>query len=269
MNFTRTFAALRIQFAMAALASVLAFSGSSSAFVLPQTQKVLFLGNSITYHPPYPDRGWYGNWGMAASALDKDYVHVLLSEIAGVKGSMPASMVTTIVAFEQDYKNYNINTTLQAELAFGADVVVVAIGENVPYLVTTQGGDERPAFGNAFRNLLSAFKAHGNPTIFVRSSVWPQCVLADQVMQQVTAADGDFFVNISAMQSDPTNYATGLYADPGVAAHPCDKGMKYIADSLFGSMVAHSTPEPGTLALLTVGLIGMGMYAWRKRRVSW
>jgi hypothetical protein len=40
-------------------------------------QRILFLGNSITMHGAKPSIGWSNNCGMAASALDKDYVHVL------------------------------------------------------------------------------------------------------------------------------------------------------------------------------------------------
>ena len=39
--------------------------------------RVLFVGNSITLHGPRPQIGWTNNWGMAASARDKDYVHLL------------------------------------------------------------------------------------------------------------------------------------------------------------------------------------------------
>ena len=35
--------------------------------------RVLFVGNSITLHGPRPQIGWTNNWGMAASARDKDY----------------------------------------------------------------------------------------------------------------------------------------------------------------------------------------------------
>ena len=35
------------------------------------------LGNSITRPPPLAEIGWPHNWGMAATALEKGFVHLL------------------------------------------------------------------------------------------------------------------------------------------------------------------------------------------------
>ena len=61
----------------------------------PQTQpafgatrkgpRVLFVGNSITLHGPRPQIGWTNNWGMAATARDRDYVHLLQKKIVEVQ----------------------------------------------------------------------------------------------------------------------------------------------------------------------------------------
>ena len=40
---------------------------------------VLFIGNSITRHAPKESIGWSGNWGMAASCEERDYVHVVVA----------------------------------------------------------------------------------------------------------------------------------------------------------------------------------------------
>ena len=63
--------------------------------------KVLFLGNSITLHGPAPKIGWDGNWGMAASTREKDFVHVLLSRIAKSAGGKPEVKIKNIADFER------------------------------------------------------------------------------------------------------------------------------------------------------------------------
>ena len=37
--------------------------------------KILFAGNSITYHAPLAEIGWSGSWGMAATSKENDFVH--------------------------------------------------------------------------------------------------------------------------------------------------------------------------------------------------
>ena len=39
--------------------------------------KVLYLGHSMTRHGPSQKIGWTNDWGMAASAREKDYAHLV------------------------------------------------------------------------------------------------------------------------------------------------------------------------------------------------
>jgi len=42
--------------------------------------KILIVGNSITRHGVLPSIGWYHDFGMAASAEENDYVHLLMKK---------------------------------------------------------------------------------------------------------------------------------------------------------------------------------------------
>ena len=148
--------------------------------------KLFVLGNSITHHGPKPEIGWTGNWGMAASAADKDFVHRLAAHIAKASRRPAQMMSSNIADFERGHTNYDIAAGMKDELAFKPDVVIVAIGENVPPLDTDRGPSRIPR-----RVRPPARRAHENshPLIFVRSCFWPNPE-KDELMKQAAAEAG-------------------------------------------------------------------------------
>ena len=196
--------------------------------------KVLFLGNSITLHGPKPDIGWTGNWGMAASVEEKDFVHLLTADIGKAAGVVPKTMVRNIAGFERGFESFDAAKSLKEELEFDADIVVLAIGENVAALETD---DARAGFAKAFAGLLSALNPKSHAAIIVRSSFWPDAV-KDGIMRKASADAGVVFVDISALGADASNAASAerKIEHPGVAGHPGDKGMRAIADAIFAEM---------------------------------
>ena len=71
-------------------------------------RKILFLGNSITQHGPSKAIGWAGDWGMAASAQEKDFVHLVTKSLSKTVGTAPEIMIRNIAGFERQYASYDV-----------------------------------------------------------------------------------------------------------------------------------------------------------------
>lgn len=198
--------------------------------------KILFLGNSITLHGPAPEIGWTGNWGMAASRAENDYVHLLTASLGKLAGAKPEIMVRNIADFERGHTTFDIEQKLADQLKFEADLVIVAIGENVADLTTPEAQQH---YTEAFARLLATLNRHGRPTIFVRSSFWSHPV-KDGIMRKASEQAGVTFVDISSLGGDKANAASSErdFQHAGVAAHPGDQGMQAIANALLQSIRA-------------------------------
>ena len=197
-------------------------------------QKVLFLGNSITLHGPAPKIGWVGNWGMAASAPEKDFVHIVTRSLAKSSGAEPETMVKNIATFERQHANYDLKTNLKEAFEFRADLVIVAIGENVPQL---KSEESKAQFADSLGELLQGLKASSRPTIVVRSCFWANQA-KDQILKQACQDVDGIFVDIGPLGKDESNYARSErdFAHKGVAAHPGDNGMQAIADAILNAI---------------------------------
>lgn len=192
--------------------------------------KVLFLGNSITKHGPKADIDWTGNWGMAATAEANDYVHLVTKALTEKAGAAPQVMVKNIADLERTYVGYDVATKLKEAIDFHADLIILAIGENVPALKTAEDKTKLLA---TVTTLLTSLKGERKPTILVRSCFWANAA-KDEVLQQACTAVGGIYVNINTLGKDEANYGRSErpYKNAGVANHPGDKGMAAIAAAL-------------------------------------
>tara|TARA_R110002111_G_scaffold168038_1_gene233782 strand:- start:41927 stop:42643 length:717 start_codon:yes stop_codon:yes gene_type:complete len=200
----------------------------------PRFEKILFLGNSITLHGPAPKIGWEGNWGMAASALEKDYVHIVTRSLAKSSGMTPKMLAKNIAAFERQYATYDLKQNLQEAFNYKPDLVVLAIGENVPKL---ESAEAKAQFQSSVTKLLKEVKSDNDPTIIVRSCFWPDPA-KDEALRQACQQTGGIFVDISGLGKDEANYARSERDIPhaGVAAHPGDQGMQAIAAAILKAL---------------------------------
>jgi hypothetical protein len=201
----------------------------------PAIRRILYLGNSITLHGPKADIGWSGNWGMAASAEDKDYVHLVTSALARHTGVTPKIKVSNIADFERSYATYDVDVQMKDLFAFDPDLVVLAIGENVPVLDT---GEARDQFKAGVLNILRCALAKRHPLIVVRSCFWAD-EAKDQALKEACQEAGGIFVNAGPLGQDAANAARSerSLTHDGVAGHPGDKGMKAIADAILQAIL--------------------------------
>ena len=197
----------------------------SAEALVSEGVRIAFVGNSITLHQPLPEIGWTNNWGMAASAAEKDYVHLVADGIAAKTGRRPSVMVRNLATFERGYRTVDAGSLLADVVAFRPEYVVVALGENVPDLATEE---DRLAYRRAFMELLRPLMpGRSKPNVVVRGVFWPNAA-KDAEMAHV-ASDLDVTFVRADVADQPGMRATGLFAHSGVAAHPGDAGMAEIA----------------------------------------
>ena len=188
-------------------------------------KKVLFVGNSITRHGIAHHLGWHWDWGMAASAMEKDYVHqtVRMLEEKGLKVDYAVAQAAVWeTRFDEDLVPLNEYYTPARD--FCADIVIIRIGENMKKSVLEQG---KPYFDNMIRFFVSNPEAK----VIVTDSFWPHKI-RDPFIKEICDERGYTFCKLSDMGEDESNMAIGLFEHKGVAAHPGDLGMERIAKRL-------------------------------------
>lgn len=201
---------------------------------------VVHLGNSLALHPWSIDENsyWWGNWGMAASEKEKDYVHQFKS-ILEQNGGTVDNDVYTIVEWEWNYATWDKSQLIP--MIDGKELVVIRLGENVSYA---------PDFKAEFKELLQYILDYNpNVKLLVGGLFWYN-ELKETAMREATLELGLPFVQLYQLNTTENQSYIGamVYGEDGelheitvsgVAEHPGDLGMQRIAETLFSGLGAN------------------------------
>lgn len=196
--------------------------------VVGRINKVLILGNSITITKPVPEIGWNAHWGMAASAEENDYVHILINKFKSYNDSVEVRYAS-VSNFEREFWNYDYSQ-LDGFRDFDPDLIIIRLGENVD---NAEAVDRR--FDTHLLTLISYITRDKPAAILCTGTFWPREVIDFQIKSLATA-ERYIYVPLVDLFEDRTNTAVDKFEDPQVAIHPSDKGMRMIADRIAGKL---------------------------------
>lgn len=186
-------------------------------------QRVIVVGNSITGHGPAPELGWHGDWGMAASAAGKDYLHIITKKLKALNPQVEIKVIFD-VDFEQNYWKYDF-AKLKIYADFKPDLVIMRIAENteMKYLYNYEG-----SYDSYITNLTSK----ANAKVICTTSFWKYFGEAGNLIKKVANNRGYIIADLEPLWADKSNTAYQLFSNEGVGSHPSDKGMQAIADCI-------------------------------------
>ena len=185
-------------------------------------RRVMFIGNSMTLHGKSEAIGWHRECGMAASAPEKDYVHLLMDRL----GRENAYCICQVSAWERQYKTgtEQLQRFAQAR-AFGADVLIMRFVENCP----------KQDFDDAlFRARLAELLDYLNPKggkLILTTGFWRHP--GDDVIRALASERKLPLVELGDLGEQDEMKAIGLFSHKGVANHPGDEGMAAMASRIF------------------------------------
>lgn len=185
-------------------------------------KRILVVGNSITRHGPNAEIGW-GNrdWGMAASAPEKDFVHLLYSMLVS-DGQDIFMRVSQCAEWEWNFRNEDVLNDYDGDRDFNADIVVFRLGENI-------AKDNKPFFKDGMRKFIDHICPNGR--VLFTTCFWKNPII-DDAIRELAYERGEVCIDCG-FSVDEKNMAIGKFEHRGVAHHPSDEGMEKIAQAIF------------------------------------
>ena len=220
--------------------------------------KILVLGNSISTHGTSASSGWFApdSQGMAATSLDKDFVHVMLAKAQEVNPNVEVKIVS-VWSLEANFHNLEslIVSEYQEAVNYDADIIIAQFGENVKNNENegSLGGsfdNDNEFTADTFANIVKAFMSEGKdvPVIAVTSMMNNKAVVLD-AKSQACEDNGWAYVNLCNDKNFAESKNAAYYLTPnqvkiglengtfkedvaiasGVYVHPGNNGMRAMA----------------------------------------
>lgn len=183
--------------------------------------RILIVGNSITRHGPNEKIGWPRDWGMAASAPEKDYVHRLFTMLVE-DGKDVFVRVSQCAEWEMNLLKEGILSNYEDDRNFDADILIFRLGENVP-------GCNKPYFREKMQSFIEYVCPNGK--VIFTTCFWANEIV-DDAIRDIAACRDEICID-TCFSSDEENMALGQFEHSGVAMHPGDAGMEKIAEAMF------------------------------------
>ena len=198
---------------------------------LDEGYNYLAIGNSITSHP-LASYWWNEDIGMAATSADKDYVHIISSTLPQPSKTMAYNFSVWEVQSHDRAETFPI---LDSYLSADLDLVTIQLSENA---------SDTSTFEEDFAELIEYIKNGApNAQIIVLDDFWDSGEKS-KTKQLATEKENVDFVSLEDIKGE-TEYQAGLgtvvydkdgnehvIEHEGVAKHPGDKGMEYIAEAV-------------------------------------
>ncbi|MEN8202542.1 MAG: SGNH/GDSL hydrolase family protein [Bacteroidota bacterium] len=203
---------------------------------------ILLIGNSITLHGKAPDIGWSGEYGMAASSMEKDYAHRLFRMLEKLMPERRIHMrLANSAAFERGSESYDLNLVDQVKEDFAPDFILFQLGENVPYETDME------SFKRSYVAFIHRYRQGNQATTLCTTPFFPNARTSEAI-KAVALQSGSFLVDLgSLVLLDEQNYAKNETDYPGnrdnwkvegIGIHPGDYGMENIAGRIFVTIQA-------------------------------
>ena len=167
-------------------------------------KKVMFFGNSITRHEPNASIGWHGDWGMAASSKEKDFVHLVVKALDEKYGKVDYCIAQG-AAWEWEYpRTEEVFEEYYSKVReFNADIIVIRIGENITAKKHLEI-DSKPHFAK----MVDLLVGDNAKKVIITDMFWYS--VYNDYFREVCEDKGYTFCHLTDLEEDESTMAKGL-----------------------------------------------------------